>query len=42
MDARLYRLDFRQSTSTRLTSGARDNYYSGWVRLGFRLGTSGS
>jgi hypothetical protein len=42
MDARLYRLDFRQSTSPRLTSGARDDYYSGWVRLGFRLGTSGT
>ncbi len=42
MDARMYRLNFRQSTSTRLTSGARDDYYSGWVRLGFRLGSSGT
>ena len=42
MDARLYRLDFAQSTSTRLSAGASDNYYSGWARLGFRLGTTGT
>jgi hypothetical protein len=42
LDARLYQLDFRQSTSARPTAGASDVYYSGWARLGVRLGTSGT
>ena len=42
LDARRYDLDFRRSRSTRVSAGASDRYYSGWARLGFRLGTTRS
>jgi hypothetical protein len=42
LDALLYRLDFRPSSSTRGSAGASDNYYTWWTRLGVRLGTAGT